>query len=66
MRSKGISLTVVFLLSVSVFGFSLPIIPESVQAGTATVVTDPHIFVPGGEGAELLMDGEENLYWLHI
>lgn len=66
MNPKGVSLTVVFLLSVSVFGFSLPVIPESVQAGLATVVTDPHIFVPGGEGAELLMDGEENLYWLHI
>ncbi|MCK4443280.1 MAG: hypothetical protein KAW09_01970 [Thermoplasmata archaeon] len=66
MRSKSISLTVVFLLSVSVFGFLLPDIPESVQAGTAIVVMDPHIFVPGGEGAELLMDGGENVYWLHV
>jgi hypothetical protein len=66
MNPKNSSLTVVFLLTVSVFCVSLPTIPESVEAGMATVVTDPYIFVPDGEGAELLMDDDENLYWLHI
>jgi hypothetical protein len=63
MNSKSLSLTIVFLVSVSVLGFSLPFIPENVHAGLSTVVTDPYIFVPGGEGAELLMDDAENLYW---
>lgn len=66
MRAKGSSLTVVFIVSVSVFCVSLPMISENAQASMAIVVSDPYIFVPEGEGAELLMDDDENLYWLHV
>ena len=41
------------------------VLPGNVSA-LATVVPQPYIFVPNGEGAELLLDSQENLYWLHI
>jgi hypothetical protein len=41
------------------------VLPRTASA-LATVVPEPYIFVPNGEGAELLLDSQENLYWLHI
>ncbi|MFQ6106375.1 MAG: hypothetical protein ACE5QF_02125 [Thermoplasmata archaeon] len=30
------------------------------------VFSEPYIFVPDGQGAELLLDSQDNLYWLHV
>ncbi|MFQ6106374.1 MAG: OmpL47-type beta-barrel domain-containing protein [Thermoplasmata archaeon] len=42
------------------------IVPERASAQLATVAPEPYIFVPDGQGAELLLDSQDNLYWLHV
>jgi hypothetical protein len=64
--SRCFSLVVVVLVSASTITLTLPFVSENARAEIATVVSEPYIFVPDGEGAELLMDDDENLYWLHI
>jgi hypothetical protein len=45
----------------------MPVKPYGVRGSSPVdVYSEPYIFVPNGEGAELLLDSQENLYWLHI
>ena len=50
---------------VFIFLGAVLVLPGNVSA-LATVVPQPYIFVPNGEGAELLLDSQENLHWLHV
>ncbi|MFQ5885291.1 MAG: hypothetical protein ACE5IO_09350, partial [Thermoplasmata archaeon] len=45
---------------------SLVILPEATKAQLATVDSIPYIFVPNGQNAELLIDSQDSVYWLHV
>ena len=63
--NKGSSIVIVVLF-VGTFYSAPMFVLGNVEPKMATVVSEPFIFVPDGEGAELLIDGEDNVYWLHI
>ena len=57
---------VVGILALMLF-LSVPLEIDMIgEPGFVDVFSEPYIFVPNGEGAELLLDGQENLYWLHV
>jgi hypothetical protein len=62
---KGTSIVIVVLV-IGAYCFALVPVPENVEPKMATIVSEPYVFVPDGEGAELLIDNEDNVYWLHI
>ncbi|MEE9506798.1 MAG: hypothetical protein V3V98_06595, partial [Thermoplasmata archaeon] len=54
------------MLCVAVFLTMFQILPWNASAQLATVTSEPYIFVPNGEGAELLLDSQDSLHWLHV
>ena len=63
--TKASIITTAFVF-MSAFYLVSPFIPQNAQAKVSTVVSEPYIFIPDGEGAELLIDDSDNLYILHI
>jgi hypothetical protein len=66
MKSRRINFPYRSVLLAAVLLSSLFILPTNAEAQLATVAAEPYIFVPNGAGAELLIDNQNNTYWLHI